>query len=180
MNQTGGACPTGLSTENHSTHQGPPGAGAWGPAGRFNQRLLDPVASLGCTNLTATVAPATAAAFGKAWAAAERVKALGQRWNASVAWPSLVAAVPAELRLAPVSGGRCDRDTSGSTLGSVPFIALSLPFLDLSLPFHRPSSTFRCLSLTFHCLRYSVATGECVRALPTETFRPAVSLLQHP
>jgi hypothetical protein len=74
INQTGGACPT-------NGHSG--GAGDWGAAEPFNQRLLDPVASAGCTN--ATLAPETAQRMHEAWRHAEAARAAGV-WDASAAW----------------------------------------------------------------------------------------------
>jgi hypothetical protein len=117
INQTGGACQTRIGHHKPGA-DGPPGAGAWGPASPFNQRLLDAVASQGLTNLTeGTVPPSTAAAMEVAWAHAVSTKASGQLWNASAAWHDLAGRLPATLRLAPVSAGRCDGDASGSTMG---------------------------------------------------------------
>ena len=118
VNQTGDACPTSIS-HHKPGYDGPPGAGSWGPASQFNQRLLDPVASRGLTNLTTTpLARSSETAFEQAWTQAVRDKAGGKsQWNASRAWSALAARLPAALRLAPISAGRCDSDTTGSTMG---------------------------------------------------------------
>ena len=111
VNQTGGHCgETGWS----------PSLGQDDPVYRANQRLLDPSIGARFTNTsinTAGGAAAAAAAFDEAWSAAQLAREHG-RWNASAAWRDLVSKLPAALRLAPVSAGRCGRGGASSIMGA--------------------------------------------------------------
>ena len=88
----------------------------WGPASLSNGRLLDPVVSANLTNLTTVSDPETAEKFQALWARADAAREHGA-FNATAAWSALVAAMPKQLRLAPVSAGRCGGDPTGSTMG---------------------------------------------------------------
>ena len=113
VNHTGGKCGQ-CSVGRHTGREDN------GPSCLCNQRLLDPIASTGSTNITRSAAPkATAYRFAAAWAQAVADRATG-RWNATRAWWAFKAAMPEALRLAPVAAGRCDADESGSTIGVQP------------------------------------------------------------
>ena len=70
------------------------------------------------TNLTATLHASSESVLENVWTQAVRDKVGGNsEWNASRAWSELAEGLPAALRLAPISAGRCDGDTSGSIMG---------------------------------------------------------------
>ena len=113
VNQTGGDCP-----DNGRAG----GAGAWGRPESLNQRLLDPVASAGCTNLTsASVAPKAGQRMREAWARAEAARGAGT-WEASSAWTDLAHALPREMQLAPLSAGHC---AVGPEIGSIVGVSMA-------------------------------------------------------
>ena len=100
VNQTGGACdPDDPIGAEH--------------AYRASSRFLDPVSCARATDSRAAAAPSVAKTFDRVWATASASRVAGT-WNASVAWRELINATEQDLRVSPVSAGRCDE---GDALG---------------------------------------------------------------
>jgi hypothetical protein len=114
LNQSGAGC-FGCHSPSPGHHcPWSPHLGQGEPEYRANNRLLDAGVSAGATN--SSVPPAAAdRIFSEAWSTAEAARAAGS-WDATTAWRQLVAALPAELRLAPVAAARCGG--GGSVMGA--------------------------------------------------------------